>query len=67
MTKKFPENLIVSETSEPVLMVDIEITEELLLEGIARDIVRHIQQIRKEIGLEIQDRIKLFFETTDDN
>jgi isoleucyl-tRNA synthetase len=62
VTKKFPENLIINENVEPVLMMDIEITEDLLLEGVARDIVRHVQQIRKEIGLEIQDHIKVYFE-----
>ncbi len=45
------------------LALETKITEELLKEGLARDIVRHIQQIRKEIGLEIQDHIKLCFES----
>ena len=39
------------------LGLDCEITDELRCEGFARDIVRHIQQIRKDIGLEIQDHI----------
>ncbi|MFH0905366.1 MAG: isoleucine--tRNA ligase [bacterium] len=36
-----------------------EITPELILEGQAREIVRTVQVLRKESGLEITDRIKL--------
>ena len=64
VVQNFAENLVVSEAVEPVLIVDTEITEELQQEGFARDIVRHVQQIRKEIGLEIQDHIKLCFESS---
>ncbi|MCQ2095626.1 MAG: isoleucine--tRNA ligase [Bacteroidaceae bacterium] len=39
--------------------LDIEITPELKNEGIAREIVKRVQAIRKESGLEITDRIKL--------
>ena len=39
--------------------LDSEMTEELLLEGIARDIIRSIQNQRKESGLEVTDRITL--------
>ena len=38
---------------------DTEITEELLLEGIARDLVRAVQTERKESGLEVADHINL--------
>lgn len=38
---------------------DTEVTQDLLFEGIARDIVRSIQTLRKESGLEVSDRIKL--------
>jgi len=39
--------------------LDIEITQELKLEGQMRELIRQIQQARKEAGLEIDDRIKL--------
>jgi len=39
--------------------LDIEITPELKDEGIAREIVKRVQAIRKESGLEITDRIRL--------
>ena len=38
---------------------DTEVTEELLLEGCIRDLVRGVQNLRKERGLEVTDRIKL--------
>ena len=42
--------------------LDITLTEELRKEGIARDIVNRIQNIRKEIGLDVQDKIRIYFE-----
>jgi isoleucyl-tRNA synthetase len=38
---------------------DTEITQELLLEGIARDIVRSVQNLRKESDFDVADRIEL--------
>ena len=50
-----------SVTSEGALTValDITITPELKLEGMAREIIRNIQAQRKNSGLEISDRIKV--------
>lgn len=39
--------------------LDTEVTEELLLEGCIRDLVRGVQNLRKERGLEVTDRIHL--------
>jgi isoleucyl-tRNA synthetase len=58
-----------SVTSEGVLTValDITITPELRLEGAARELVRSIQQMRKDTGLEITDRITVTVPKNDDN
>ena len=58
-----------SVTSEGVLTValDITITPELRLEGVARELVRSIQQMRKDTGLEITDRIVVTVPTNADN
>jgi isoleucyl-tRNA synthetase len=39
--------------------LDITITEELKKEGLARELVNRIQNMRKEMGLEVTDRISL--------
>ncbi|MFH1648335.1 MAG: isoleucine--tRNA ligase [Patescibacteria group bacterium] len=44
-----------------VPVLDTEITEELKLEGLAREMVRKIQDLRKEAGFSISDRIKAYF------
>ena len=40
--------------------LDTVITGELSREGNARDLVRGVQNLRKEMGLEVSDRIRLF-------
>lgn len=44
------------------LTLDTEISEELKLEGLARDLVRKIQELRKQSGFAVEDRIRLFYE-----
>ena len=39
------------------MALDITITDELQKEGIARDLVNRIQNLRKDLGLEVQDKI----------
>ena len=41
---------------------DTKVTEELLQEGIARDIVRSVQNLRKDSGFEVSDRIVLVYD-----
>jgi isoleucyl-tRNA synthetase/phosphohistidine phosphatase SixA len=49
-----------------VISLDTRITPELSLEGDARDIIRAIQQLRKDEGYHMQDRIVLYIEGADD-
>jgi isoleucyl-tRNA synthetase len=44
------------------LSLDTEITEEMKLEGLARDLVRKIQELRKQSGFAVEDRIRLFYD-----
>jgi isoleucyl-tRNA synthetase len=59
------ENLKVLNEGNLTIALDPEITEDLLQEGMVRDIVRSIQNLRKESGLEVTDRIKLFISGSD--
>jgi len=42
-----------------VVVLDVTVTPELAAEGLARDLVRQVQQARKDAGLEVSDRIAL--------
>ena len=48
-----------------VVILHTEITAELLREGFARDMVRSIQDLRKQADLNVADRIKVGLTTTD--
>ncbi|HOV39614.1 MAG TPA: DUF5915 domain-containing protein, partial [Spirochaetales bacterium] len=59
------ENLKVLNEGSLTVALDAELTEDLKAEGIVRDIVRGVQTLRKEQGLEVTDRINLFLHTQD--
>jgi isoleucyl-tRNA synthetase len=45
--------------NDAVVVIDINVTKELEEEGLARDLVRLVQQARKEAGLHVADQINL--------
>ena len=45
-----------------VVSLDLTLTEELKAEGLARDMVRNIQDARKQMGCEITDMVLVAFE-----
>jgi isoleucyl-tRNA synthetase len=45
------------------VLVDARVSEELKREGLARDVVRQVQDLRKQSGLEMEDRIALWLDT----
>jgi isoleucyl-tRNA synthetase len=56
--------LVASEGGLTVAL-DITLSEELKAEGIARELINRVQNLRKDSGLEVTDRILLKVETTD--
>jgi isoleucyl-tRNA synthetase len=42
-----------------LVVLDVEVTPELAAEGLAKDVVRVVQQARREAGLDVSDRISL--------
>ncbi|MEQ8687416.1 MAG: isoleucine--tRNA ligase [Imperialibacter sp.] len=57
-SEDIPGWLVASEDGLTVAL-DITITDELKKEGIARDLVNRVQNLRKDMGLEVQDKIRL--------
>jgi isoleucyl-tRNA synthetase len=53
---------LVANEGRLTVALDIVITEELLNEGIAREFVNRIQNLRKESGFEVTDKIKVVIE-----
>ncbi|CAM2006124.1 isoleucine--tRNA ligase [Acanthopleuribacter pedis] len=53
------EDRVVATERDLTIALDTHLTESLLLEGEARELVNRIQNLRKEVGLNVEDRIKL--------
>ncbi len=70
------DDLVISRTALPGVVVQTEgslavaldttITDDLLTEGMAREIVSRVQQMRRESGLDVTDRITLAWSSDDD-
>ena len=50
---------LVSNEGSLTVALEVELTDELRQEGMAREIINRVQNIRKESGLEITDRITI--------
>lgn len=52
--------------NDGMLVLDLNITDELKSEGLARDVIRAIQQARKDMDLNIADNVNLILEVKSD-
>jgi isoleucyl-tRNA synthetase len=57
---------LVSNNGTLTIALDIELTDELIEEGIARELINRIQNLRKSSGLDITDRIAIELERRDE-
>ena len=65
--EKINENIAKIESDDIILLLDKTITTELKVEGLAREIVRRIQSMRKELDLKVEDKIKTKISIDKDN
>jgi len=64
LTEDMPGWLVMSDGFLTIAL-DIELNDALIEEGVARELINRIQNIRKSSGLEITDRIEIVFERAD--
>ncbi|MGE5528943.1 MAG: isoleucine--tRNA ligase [Patescibacteria group bacterium] len=60
------EGLAVAADRNLTVAVDTVLTPDLIAEGLAREVIRHIQSLRKEAGFNLDDRIVTSYETPDE-
>lgn len=56
----------VSTDNNVFIIIDTNLTEELINEGYAREFISKVQQMRKSNGYEMMDRIRIFYNSTSD-
>ncbi len=56
---------LVASNNKVTVALDVEVTEDLRQEGIAREFINRIQNFRKEMGLEVTDKINLNIQKDD--
>lgn len=59
---KAKQNFEIIDIDGYIIGMNTHLTDDLISEGIARDLVRHIQELRKEADFEMNDRIYLYYE-----
>jgi isoleucyl-tRNA synthetase len=62
--RKVKEGLAAGNEGDLTVALDTALSEELLQEGLARELVNKINTMRREMGLEVTDRIRISIETT---
>ena len=60
-----PEHISAADFSLGTVYVDVSLTDDIRAEGYARDIVRRIQNMRRELDLAVEDKIDVFVQVED--
>ncbi|MCF7842310.1 MAG: isoleucine--tRNA ligase [Lentisphaeria bacterium] len=61
-----PDGRAIVEDAGALVILDTVLTDDLVEEGMIRDLVRHVQNLRKDAGFDVADRIKLTLEVEPD-
>ena len=59
------EGWVVESEEGITVAIDTELTEDLIAEGYAREVVNRIQNIRKDSGFDVMDKIEITYKTND--
>lgn len=66
LIERLPKQEGLTQTDNGVTVwMDSKVTEDLLQEGYAREIVNRIQKMRKDMNLQVTDKINLFYKTSE--
>lgn len=57
--------LVVQSEGQFTVALDVQISEDLRIEGLAREFVSRVQNMRKDAGFDVIDRIKIYYRTSD--
>lgn len=63
--RKVKEGLATGGDQELAIALDTALTDELLMEGLAREIVNKVNTMRRNEGFDVTDRIKIIIQSTD--
>ncbi len=64
VTRTPKEGVVLASEGALVVALDSELSEALVHEGLARELISHVQKKRKDVGLDVVDRIQLTLSTT---
>jgi isoleucyl-tRNA synthetase len=62
LAQRIPEGWGLASAGTETVALDLELSPELRREGLARELIHHIQNLRKSTGLDVADRIELGLE-----
>ncbi len=63
--RKVHDGIIAANAGAITIALDTDLSEELIVEGLAREIVNKVNTMRREAGFDVSDRIEVTMQTTD--
>jgi isoleucyl-tRNA synthetase len=66
-TRQERDGLCVATENDVTVALDMNISDDLRKEGLAREFVNRLQNLRKELGFEVSDRVDIFYRVADED